>query len=56
VGSNSVLIAPVTLADDAFVAGGSGINQDVPEGALAIARERQRNIEGYVKRKRGQHQ
>lgn len=54
VGSNSVLIAPVTLADDAFVAGGSGINQDVPEGALAIARERQRNIEGYVKRKRGE--
>lgn len=56
VGSNSVLIAPVTLADDAFVAGGSGINQDVPEGALAIARERQRNIEGYVKRKRGEVQ
>lgn len=54
VGSNSVLIAPVTLADDAFVAGGSGINQDVPEGALAIARERQRNIEGYMKRKRGE--
>ncbi|WP_281270867.1 DapH/DapD/GlmU-related protein, partial [Meiothermus luteus] len=51
VGSNSVLIAPVTLADEAFVAGGSAINQDVPEGALAIARERQRNIEGYVKRK-----
>jgi len=56
VGSNSVLIAPVTLADDAFVAGGSGINQDVPEGALAIARERQRNIEGYVKRRRGEGQ
>ncbi|MCS7194175.1 MAG: bifunctional UDP-N-acetylglucosamine diphosphorylase/glucosamine-1-phosphate N-acetyltransferase GlmU [Meiothermus sp.] len=51
VGSNSVLIAPVTLADGAFVAGGSAINQDVPEGALAIARMRQRNIEGYVKRK-----
>lgn len=56
VGSNSVLIAPVRLADDAFVAGGSGINQDVPEGALAIARERQRNIEGYMKRKRGEGQ
>lgn len=52
VGSNSVLIAPVTLADGSFVAGGSGINQDVPEDALAIARERQRNIEGYMKRKR----
>lgn len=52
VGSNSVLIAPVTLADGSFVAGGSGINQDVPADALAIARERQRNIEGYMKRKR----
>ncbi len=57
VGSNSVLIAPVTLADGSFVAGGSGINQDVPADALAIARERQRNIEGYMKRKReGQKQ
>lgn len=54
VGSNSVLIAPVTLADGSFIAGGSGINQDVPEDALAIARERQRNIEGYMKRKRGE--
>lgn len=54
VGSNSVLIAPVALADDSFIAGGSSINQDVPEEALAIARERQRNIEGYMKRKRGE--
>jgi bifunctional UDP-N-acetylglucosamine pyrophosphorylase/glucosamine-1-phosphate N-acetyltransferase len=52
VGSNSVLIAPVTLADGSFIAGGSGINQDVPEDALAIARQRQRNIEGYMKRRR----
>ncbi len=56
VGSNSVLIAPVTLADGSFIAGGSGINQDVPEGALAIARERQRNIEGYMQRKREKDQ
>jgi bifunctional UDP-N-acetylglucosamine pyrophosphorylase/glucosamine-1-phosphate N-acetyltransferase len=54
VGSNSVLIAPVTLADHSFIAGGSTINQNVPEGALAIARSRQRNIEDYVKRKRDQ--
>ncbi|RDI96502.1 UDP-N-acetylglucosamine diphosphorylase/glucosamine-1-phosphate N-acetyltransferase [Meiothermus sp. QL-1] len=51
VGSNSVLIAPVTLGDGAFVAGGSAINQDVPAEALAIARERQRNIEGYRRRR-----
>jgi len=56
VGSNSVLIAPVTLADHSFIAGGSSINQDVPEGALAIARSRQRNIEDYVKRKRNEGQ
>ncbi|GEM86139.1 bifunctional UDP-N-acetylglucosamine diphosphorylase/glucosamine-1-phosphate N-acetyltransferase GlmU [Meiothermus granaticius] len=51
VGSNSLLIAPVRLGDGSFVAGGSAINQDVPEDALAIARERQRNIEGYRQRK-----
>jgi len=51
VGSNSVLIAPVKLQDGAFIAGGSAINQDVPEDSLGIARERQRNIEGYMKRK-----
>ncbi len=53
VGSNSVLIAPVTLADDSFIAGGSGINKDVPEDTLAIARARQENKEGFMKRKRG---
>jgi bifunctional UDP-N-acetylglucosamine pyrophosphorylase/glucosamine-1-phosphate N-acetyltransferase len=54
IGSNSTLIAPIKIADGAYVAGGSALNQDVPEDALAIARERQRNIEGYMKRKRGQ--
>ncbi len=52
VGSNSVLVAPVTLADESFVAGGSAINQDVPAGALGIARERQRNIEGFAAKKK----
>ena len=47
VGSNSVLIAPVTLADNAFVAAGSAINTDVPENHLAVARGKQRNIEGW---------
>lgn len=56
IGSNTTLIAPIKIADGAYVAGGSTLNQDVPEDALAIARERQRNIEGYVKRKRGQAQ
>lgn len=47
VGSNSVLIAPVTLADNAFVAAGSAINNDVPEHALAVGRGKQRNIAGW---------
>ena len=47
IGSNSVLVAPVTLADNAFVAAGSAINSDVPQGNLAVARGKQRNISGW---------
>lgn len=47
VGSNSVLIAPVTLEDNAFVAAGSSINTDVPGEHLAVARGKQRNISGW---------
>lgn len=47
IGSNSVLIAPVTLADNAFVAAGSAISTDVPEDSLAVARGKQRNISGW---------
>jgi bifunctional UDP-N-acetylglucosamine pyrophosphorylase/glucosamine-1-phosphate N-acetyltransferase len=50
VGCNSNLIAPVTLGRDAYVAAGSTVTQDVPADALAVARERQRNIEGWRKR------
>ncbi len=50
VGSNCNLMAPVTVEPGAFVAAGSTITNDVPADALAIARERQRNIEGWVKR------
>jgi bifunctional UDP-N-acetylglucosamine pyrophosphorylase/glucosamine-1-phosphate N-acetyltransferase len=53
IGSNSLLIAPLQIGQEAFIAGGSVIHQDVPEEALAIARERQRTIEGYRRRKRG---
>lgn len=38
IGSNSALVAPVTIADDAFIATGSVVTSDVPEGALAISR------------------
>lgn len=41
IGSNSNLIAPLTVGDNAFIAAGSTITEEVPEQALAIARERQ---------------
>ena len=44
VGSNSVLVAPVTLRDDSFVAAGSTVNIEVPAGHLAVGRSRQKNI------------
>ena len=47
IGSNSALVAPVTIGDGAYVGTGSVINQDVEPGALAIARARQVNKPGY---------
>lgn len=47
VGSNATLIAPLKLGDAAFVAGGSTVSADVPEGAMALGRGVQRNIEGW---------
>ena len=52
VGSDTMLVAPVTIGDGAYTAAGSVITQDVPPGAMAVARERQRNVEGWVERKR----
>mgnify|MGYP001943984782 CR=1 FL=1 len=50
IGCNSNLVAPVTVKKGAYVAAGSTITKDVPEKALAIARSRQENKEGYVER------
>jgi bifunctional UDP-N-acetylglucosamine pyrophosphorylase / glucosamine-1-phosphate N-acetyltransferase len=44
------LVAPVTLGDGAYTGAGSVITEDVPPGALGIARERQQNLEGYAER------
>lgn len=52
IGSGTELVAPVRVGRDAYVAAGSTITEDVPENALAVARERQRNIDGWVLRKR----
>jgi bifunctional UDP-N-acetylglucosamine pyrophosphorylase/glucosamine-1-phosphate N-acetyltransferase len=51
VGCNSNLIAPVTIEAGAYVAAGSTITSRVPEGALAVARDRQRNIAGWRARR-----
>jgi bifunctional UDP-N-acetylglucosamine pyrophosphorylase/glucosamine-1-phosphate N-acetyltransferase len=54
IGSNSVLVAPVKVGNRALVGAGSVITQDVPDGALAVARGRQRNLEGYALKKLGE--
>ncbi|TGN73716.1 bifunctional UDP-N-acetylglucosamine diphosphorylase/glucosamine-1-phosphate N-acetyltransferase GlmU [Streptomyces bauhiniae] len=51
-GSDNMFVAPVTVGDGAYTGAGSVINKDVPPGALAVARGQQRNIEGWVARKR----
>lgn len=48
IGSNATLVAPVTIAEHAFIAAGSTINRDVSKDAMAIARSRQVNKEGYA--------
>lgn len=52
VGSNSVLVAPVEIADGAYVAAGSAITAAVDPGQIAIARGRQKNVDGWVARRR----
>ncbi|WP_299445638.1 bifunctional UDP-N-acetylglucosamine diphosphorylase/glucosamine-1-phosphate N-acetyltransferase GlmU [uncultured Phycicoccus sp.] len=52
VGSQSVVVSPVTVADGAYVAAGSTLTQDVEPGQIAVARGRQRNIDGWVARAR----
>lgn len=52
VGSNSVLVAPVDIGDGALVAAGSTITENVPPGALAVARGRQYNAEGWIAKRR----
>jgi bifunctional UDP-N-acetylglucosamine pyrophosphorylase/glucosamine-1-phosphate N-acetyltransferase len=52
-GVDTTLVAPVSVGDGAYTGAGSVITEDVPDGALGIARERQRNIEGYAERAPG---
>ncbi|TDD46488.1 bifunctional UDP-N-acetylglucosamine diphosphorylase/glucosamine-1-phosphate N-acetyltransferase GlmU [Kribbella antibiotica] len=52
IGSNSVIVAPRTVADGAYLAAGTALTEDVGPGEIAVARGRQRNIKGWVARKR----
>jgi bifunctional UDP-N-acetylglucosamine pyrophosphorylase/glucosamine-1-phosphate N-acetyltransferase len=49
---DTMFVAPVSVGDDAYTGAGSVITEDVPNGALGIARARQTNIEGYSERRR----
>ncbi|NRB01221.1 MAG: bifunctional UDP-N-acetylglucosamine diphosphorylase/glucosamine-1-phosphate N-acetyltransferase GlmU [Rhodobacteraceae bacterium] len=50
IGSNTMLVAPVSVGDDAMTASGSVITEDVPEAAMAVARAKQTNKPGLAKR------
>jgi bifunctional UDP-N-acetylglucosamine pyrophosphorylase / glucosamine-1-phosphate N-acetyltransferase len=52
VGSNTVLVAPLTVGDGAYTAAGSAVTEDVPPGDLGIARGRQHNSDGWVRKNR----
>ncbi len=52
VGSDTVLIAPVEIEPGAYVAAGSAIQKSVPAGSLGVTRAPQRNVEGWVARRR----
>ena len=52
IGSGTQLVAPVTVGQDGYVAAGSCITEDVPPGALGVARARQENKPGWVEKKR----
>ncbi len=52
VGSDTMLVAPVSLGDESYTAAGSVVTKDVPSGSLAIGRARQKNVDGWVKRRK----
>jgi bifunctional UDP-N-acetylglucosamine pyrophosphorylase/glucosamine-1-phosphate N-acetyltransferase len=52
VGSDTMLVAPVEIGDGAYTAAGSAITEDVPPGAIGVGRAKQRNVEGWVEKRR----
>ena len=55
IGCNTNLIAPVTVGEGSYIAAGSTITDEVPADALAVARTRQKNLEGWAARRRRMH-
>jgi bifunctional UDP-N-acetylglucosamine pyrophosphorylase/glucosamine-1-phosphate N-acetyltransferase len=51
-GVDTSFVAPVTVGDDAYTAAGSVVTDDVPDGALAVARAEQSNVDAYAERRR----
>lgn len=56
IGSAVQAVAPISIGNDSYVATGSTVNKSVPDGALAIARPRQENKEGYAEKLRARFQ
>ena len=56
IGSNTSLVAPVRVEDKVITGAGSVITKDVPEGALAVSRSQQMNIDGWATKFRAQRQ
>ena len=52
VGADAMLVAPVTIGEGAMVGAGSVITKDVPAKSLGIERNKQKNIDGYMDRKK----
>ena len=52
IGSNSNIVAPVTISENAYVAAGTTVTRDVPRGALCLGRVKEKHIEGWVARKK----
>jgi len=51
IGSDTMLVAPVRIGDDAYTGAGSAITRDVPPGSLAVERSQQREVPGYAAKK-----
>ncbi len=51
IGSNSNVVAPVTVGENAYIAAGTTVTRDVPSGALCLGRVKEKHIEGWVARK-----